>query len=360
MIPIGQAKNQMDVPVNRSQIAVKAYADAPLTRVGFQSLLQQASMENSTGNDDDPLVSIGKISDKIPTVSELLYASGYKKECWDILGEKINSSKPFRQIQPGTEIYLDRRTSEIVWGEAAEERLYLPGFSGRGDSDGHLKVSKVISHEDFKINKGENAPPLSAVPLNHAVKKFIGVDYHQMDCYEMVVEGLKEMGVSYRGQNGLGRYLVEKAVGEGRPSNHYLNGEGLVDAAGEQAYQKRLYHVEDPEAQARKIMSDMESLLKPGQILSFSTRSRGHTGVISKQDETWTFINSGTMDNDLSGKSGSKGVGEERLSAEIENWLELAEKRGEGLLITLGDIDPVKLTSYGNVLNRKASLSVSG
>ena len=290
------------------------------------------------GGDDDS-VCIGTITDKIPTVSELLYAAGYKKECWNILAKDVNSGKPFRRIPPGTKIYLDHNTSEIRWDQKSEATTETPDKN---------QAQPTVQNT------------LSQIPLNHAVSKFIGRDYDQMDCYEMVVEGLKDMGVSYQGRNGLGRYLMAKAKGEGLALNHYLNGEGLVKAAGESVYHKRLLHVRSPETQAKTIMDEMETVLKTGQILSFSTQSRGHTGVISRQENTWTFINSGTMDHNIAGNNGSKGVGEEILAKELENWLKLAEQRGEGLQITLGDIDPSKLAYYRNSHDVGRTVAMSG
>ncbi|MBF0260192.1 MAG: hypothetical protein HQK62_15435 [Desulfamplus sp.] len=52
------------------------------------------------------------------------------------------------------------------------------------------------------------------------------------------------------------------------------------------------------------------------------------------------------MDNNISGKNGTKQVGEEILSKELENWFKLAVSRKDGLKITLGNIDIAKLATY--------------
>ena len=93
-------------------------------------------------------------------------------------------------------------------------------------------------------------------------------------------------------------------------------------------------------------MLDMKNLLKEGQILSFSMRTKGHTGIVSKKNNTWTFINSGEIDNNINGKNGHKGVAEENLAKEIQNWFNLAKDRKEGLKITLGAMDMAKLSSF--------------
>ena len=154
------------------------------------------------------------------------------------------------------------------------------------------------------------------------------------------------MGVKYGGKDGLGKHLIDKAIEEGRVQNHYLTGEGLVAATGHSVYNKTVLSVKNPDYQAQSAMNEMENVLKEGQILSFSTHSRGHTGVISRKNGVWTFINSGYMDNNIAGKNGKKQVGEEILSKELENWFNLAGKRKEGLQITLGDIDLSKLAEY--------------
>ncbi|MCJ7603604.1 MAG: hypothetical protein MUO63_19150, partial [Desulfobulbaceae bacterium] len=76
---------------------------------------------------------------------------------------------------------------------------------------------------------------------------------------------------------------------------------------------------------------------------SFSTPTRGHTGIISQHNQMWTFINSGYMDNQVEKTGRSKGVGEEVLAKEIKNWCKVAAKTGESLVITLGRLQEEKL-----------------
>jgi hypothetical protein len=78
--------------------------------------------------------------------------------------------------------------------------------------------------------------------------------------------------------------------------------------------------------------------LQKGLILSFSTPTRGHTGVVSRQGDEWTYINSGLIDNQVTSGRISERVGEEHLKAEIKNWLTLAEDRNESITVTLGQV----------------------
>ncbi|MCP4119815.1 MAG: hypothetical protein GY737_31330 [Desulfobacteraceae bacterium] len=276
------------------------------------------------------LLSLGTVTREVPTVSELLYASPYKKECWRILSKRENIGKAYKNIPPGTEIFLDPATEELVW-------------KGNG--------RKTQSVEQAGPMEPVSPQPLDAVGgsrLTTAVRSFLGKEYDQMDCYELVVGGLRSMGVQYRGDGGLGRHLMEKAVTNGYAYNHYLNGEGLVAASGRNLYQKRIFKINNAEPEADKIMAEMTPYLRDGQILSFSTRTRGHTGVVSKINDVWTFINSGDMDNNLAGANGKKAVGEETLKAEIRNWFSLAHRRGEGLKLSLGAMDMEKLARFGS------------
>lgn len=292
-------------------------------------------------------IHIGTLSDDTPTVSELLYNTKYKNNCWKMLEKDVNSSKPFKSIPAGTDIFLDKSTSEIVWGEKHNDKTVAPS-NYKPKLQSYKSASDPYKSDTYFSSSSQYSPSKSgkSVSLHEAVREFMGKEYSKIDCYELVVNGLKKLGVKYGGRGGLGNHLIDKAVGEGRKQNHYLTGEGLVQATGQSVYNKRVLNVNNPISQAKSAMNEMENVLKEGQILSFSTRTRGHTGVISKRNGVWTFINSGYMDNNIAGKNGKKQVGEEILSKELENWFKLAGKKRDGLMITLGNIDLMKLASY--------------
>jgi len=344
-----------------------------------KSPIQEFNSQPDNIVDESQKIHLGTLSDDTPTVSELIYSTSYKKKCWEMLERNVNSSKHFKQIPAGTDIYLDKETSEIVWKKShgknnvtesgaiwgnsmteseepslftpnskSEKRIQSSSIKGSGD---RVKASEPAiykfdpAYKKAKVDFYQSAAK-SEPALNEAVQEFMGKKYSKMDCYELVVGGLKKMGVKYLGKGGLGRHLIDKAVDQGLARNHYLNGEGLVEATGYSVYHKALLSIKNPLSQAESAMKEMEKVLREGQILSFSTRTRGHTGVISKKSGIWTFINSGYMDNNIAGKNGEKKVGEEILSKELENWFKLAGSRKEGLKITLGDIDLSKLSAY--------------
>ncbi|MCK5835861.1 MAG: hypothetical protein KAH09_01225 [Desulfobacula sp.] len=275
-------------------------------------------------------VFLGTITKDMPTVSELLYNSPLKKDCWNIIYDKINSNKAFNRIRPGTKIHYDPQTHELMWGDRFKKAL-----------EDKLPEIKAVVHTMPESQLAQGTEKLSS-----AVKNFIGKDYEQMDCYELLVGGLTQLGVKYQGENGLGRHLINQALAKGLPGNHYMNGEGLVSESGIDVFKKTIFRVKDVQKQADNVMEEMKTMLKEGQVLSFSMRNRGHTGIISQRQGQWTYINSGKMDHNISGENGIKAVGEEGLKEELENWFQLAMEESQGLKITLGTLDLNRLSMF--------------
>lgn len=322
-------------------------------------------------------VFLGTLTPEHPTVSHLLYASSHKNKCWDILGRGVNAEKPFTRIPSGTPIFMDTHTSEILWGSAVSDSSAIisngeksmpaqPPAPNTLVPDLNMEGGKKNNSPDFLVEKVSETAPVSpssisengvqSFPgLDQAVGAFIGTSYSRMNCYELLVGGLKRMGVQYGGTHGLSRHLVEQASREGKSSYSLHSGEGLSRAIGSDIFMESIPRVSRVNSQARAVMEKMREVLEEGQILSFSTPTRGHTGVISKKGENWTFINSGVMDHNLVGKNGGRAVGEERLNEEIKNWLRRAQREGNGLTITLGELDSAKLSRF----QRQPSVSLS-
>jgi len=286
----------------------------------------------SDSNQGAQPVLLGTITRETPTISQLLYKSPLKNKCWQIIHDKINSNKAFHRIRPGTKIHYNPDTRELVWGKELSVMT--------------AKVSQSSTREDLTKVPAGHANSELPVDLSDSAKHFIGRDYDQMDCYELVVGGLRELGVQYGGKGGLYEHLVSRASQQGLARNHYLNGEGLVSASGKDVFKKTYYRITDPAGTVDEIMADMKPRLEQGQILSFSMKNRGHTGVISYMNNQWTFINSGDMDNNLSGENGKKAVGEENLEAELLNWFKLVNKEKSALQITLGSLDMNRLSMF--------------
>jgi hypothetical protein len=286
-------------------------------------------------NKEHALVSLGKVTRQNPNVSSLLIKHpAYKKDCWNILHSENNCDKPYTRIRPGTEIFLDPQTREIVWGKM------LKG----------PKSSRAVAKSESVEPAKEQMNPVSTQSFSErlvgAVKPFFGKPYGEIDCYELLVKGLTNMGVRYQGAGGLGRKLMVMAKEQGLPMNAYFNGEGLIEASGSPVYAKTLLRIRSPERQAAQVLKEIKPYLEKGQILSFSIHSKGHTGIVSRAKNAWTLINSGEMDNSVRSTPLPRGVGEESLEAEIRDWFELAKSRGESLRITLGRLNEQMLVSF--------------
>jgi hypothetical protein len=297
-------------------------------------------------------VKIGTVTAEHPTVSDLLIRNpGLKKECWNIVFATRNRDKVYTRIPDGTDIYYNPETRELLWGDMLRESdtpsavASVPQVPVE-DRDRIIQSAGAAENEPGGNNSDAVAGGL-VEGLADAVKPMIGKTYAAMDCYELLVNGLGKMGIRYYGQNGLGRRMMAGALDKGLPMNAFLNGEGLIRFSGSETYRKTFNRVRDPVGQAHQVMGEMAAQLEKGSILSFSTESRGHTGIVSRRNGAWTFINSGVMDNSVERSAPRKGVGEENLAREIENWFRIAARRGESLVITLGRLSRNKLAAYG-------------
>ena len=183
-----------------------------------------------------------------------------------------------------------------------------------------------------------------------AAKEFIKIQSVVLtDTSGVNEEGLQHMDIPYGGKDGLYTKLTHMAVDKGMAPNAYLNGEGIVKAAGSIVLSKNYSGSANWREEAATLISEIEQLLDNGQILSFSTEKRGHTGIVSKQNNQWTFINSGRLDHSVDANSISRGVGEENLYEEIRNWFKLAHAKGENLSVTLGQLEQGKIRTAFNL-----------
>jgi len=293
----------------------------------------------NTPKDVEP-VFLGTISKSEPTVSDLMIKHPvYGKDCWKIVYSSMNRDKDYTAIPSGSRIYLNPKTLEIDWNGNRDPAVRIV----QADQPG-LRAEYVQSEESDLFSAG----------LAKAVKPYLGKPYKEMDCFELVVQGLEELGIQYYGRGGLGERLVKMATEKGLSMNHYLSGEGLIETSGSRIYAKFVPKVWNSKREALTLYQEVKPLLHEGMILSFSTPTRGHTGIISRREQDWTYINSGHMDHRIEGRA-SKGVGEEFLSAEIRNWFRLAANSAESLQITVGRLVEDKLQTF--LTGQQASLT---
>lgn len=281
-------------------------------------------------------ICLGVISKKQPTVSHLLVDNPqFRRDCWRIVHSPVNRHKPYTRIPENTAIYMHPETREITWTHddpvAGPQDNSIPGVAQRSLSP------------DGDYDAGDDA--LFQQEFVKAVRAYRGQPYEMLDCYELVVQGLKDLGVQYNGAGGLKTVLMNRARSEGAPVNRYLSGEGLIQTVGRHAYGQSFNDIRDPTATLEQIKRDILPRLQEGAVLSFSTPARGHTGIVGQTADNWMFLNSGLLDNDR--RNGVReGVGEEALAAEIENWVRRAANNKEPLSVNLGMIDQRRLAPF--------------
>lgn len=294
---------------------------------------------DSGGETGGEKISLGRLDRENTMVAQLLLRNPqYGREAWRILQADSNRGKDFTAILRGQEIFIDPRTLEVSWqGSAPRQMAEAPEEA----------AAVAAAAEEFSGAAEDPSDPLSS-NLVQAVESYLGRSYREMNCYGLLVRGLSRMGIKYGGRGGLQDQLVQMAKSKGLPANAYMTGEGLVEASGAKVFTKSLTTVGNVEKAAGAIYNEMAPFLQKGYILSFSTPTRGHTGVISQHDQTWTFINSGYLDNQVEKTGKGKGVGEEVLAKEIKNWCKVAARNGESLVVTLGRLQEDKLRTAQN------------
>gem|GEM_PF-687873 len=301
------------------------------------SVASPAQSINTPGAEPGEQISLGVIDRKTPTVSHLLHNNPrFHDQTWEILSQPINADKAFHKMAAGSEVVLNPTTMEITWNNAKQTAYPVE------------QLAVTETRDETRLPDTLPNAFLSA-DLSQAVQPYMGKSYQEVNCYELLVNGLKQLDIPYGGRNGLYSRLTRMALDRGLPPNAYLNGEGIVEIAGATVLTKNYAALDDWQQDSTRLVNEIKPLLNSGQILSFSTQTRGHTGIISRQNEEWTFINSGRLDNAVEKHALQKGVGEELLDNEIHNWFKLAHARGESLKITLGELSQEKLRTIANV-----------
>lgn len=323
---------------------------APTAASHVHNAPRESFSQNKIEQDTQATFTIGKISQQTPTVSHLLQANGsLNDEKWNILASPINADKNFTRIPTGAEVSYNPVTNELTW-ENQTQPIIRTELANSVENPILSQPSANMAMA--KLQAMGNLPAknitLGAPDLTEAVQPYLGRSYDEINCYNLLVKGLKKMGLPYGGRDGLRNKLTSMAREKGLPSNAYLNGEGIVKATGRKILSHSYLSVSNPTEDAGKTFEKMEQLLEKGQILSFSTPTRGHTGIISQHEDQWTFINSGRMDNTVVDATRSKEVGEENLFDEVKNWFKTAKENSESLVVTLGQLEEEKIRNTFN------------
>ena len=327
---IVHSKQNQDQPFNRISEGAVIRIDPETRAISWNYEKAQTGPDPDSKNPE--LIHLGTISKDHPTVSHIMKASPeFRNNYWDIIYSEQNRDKPFTLMQNGTTVFMDPITKEISWNRE-------PTRPGSG-----ILFSEVDKHLPMDTARPTDETDNFSADLVSALKTYFGKPYRDIDCYGLVVRGLSDLGIRYQGAGGLRERLEKKAVEEGLPGNAYFTGEGLIKMSGAKIFSKSVPKINDSRREARDVFNEMAPHLKKGMVLSFSTTTHGHTGVISLNNQSWTYINSGMMDHQIGVRRASKGVGEELLSAELRNWFKLAAKKNEPLHITVGRLEEEKL-----------------
>ncbi|MGM0539892.1 MAG: hypothetical protein ACQERT_11885 [Thermodesulfobacteriota bacterium] len=357
----------------------------------FQSALwaEQAQTAAAESEKKNPsLVHLGQLSAEDPTVSHLLVRNpDYTSDCWSIVHNSMNQTKSFRQLLPGQDVWLNPDTQEIILDGERQDSGHMDAdiknasrapdrapendpFNG-SSSDNSTKppespdyparptpadfLSPAFSFTDPTLEDKNQPQASSAFSLSQAVAAYRGQPYSSLDCYELVVQGLKDLGLKYSGQQGLQKALIQEAKANNLPLNALLTGEGLISSLGQPVAETSFTPEKDGvRQQAEKVLASWQDRLEPGMILSFSTRNRGHTGVLSSHQNQLTFINSGQIDNSIHPGENGQQVGEEDLLNELVNWMQRAAEEKSHLQITVGRLEKEKIAAYQSPASRKA------
>lgn len=306
--------------------------------------------ENTTGIDCRQLgpptppgqIALGALDADNPTLSHLLKNNPqYSDHTWNIIFSATNRHKPYTSLRPGCQVSINPQTLELSFAQDDATATSPPAVSST-DALPPQPLPAAATDEQGQQQFSEK--------LAESVKSYLGKPYHAIDCYGLVVKGLKDQGVHYSGPGGLLNRLERMAARHGLPANAYQNGEGLIEIAGNKLFDQSFTRIKDAEGQAAKVMEQLQPLLQEGMLLSFSTPRRGHTGVIAKKDGQWTYVNSGVIDHQVNGGKVSKRVGEEKLEEEIKNWFLLAKNKRTSLKVSAGLFDTQKLKEKGGLV----------
>lgn len=259
-----------------------------------------------------------------------------------------------------TRLILDRHA--FIEGKAPTNeagRIHFDRLTDRLKSEGiHLYKSYQFKNPIFEIkNDGgiHNTPGLN--PINNApdekdntMVQNLRYRFKNRDCLEFLADLLEENGIAYYGKNGLAHELISTAQNNGLNLNAYLTGEGLTKMLSSNPVNIRIKNggSDSFEDVWNRIIPHMQK----GTILSFSSQSFGHTGIVDRVGDRWVYFNSSRI---LKNPETYKVLSED-LKDEIQSWFQRAKHHKTFLDITIGAIDPYLAARFNkNSLDTKRS-----
>ncbi|MBF0548984.1 MAG: hypothetical protein HQK60_00475 [Deltaproteobacteria bacterium] len=228
---------------------------------------------------------------------------------------------------------------------------------------GSRGISETVKNPSLSpprcVNQTAKDSSLGQSLVDAARSKHLGKPRSSENCYELMANLLEDVGVNYYGPTGVYSHLVNKAKQEGKAGNAYLTGEGLTGTICAPQDVSRLIiskaDLKNPAKVVDLVWQKLEPQLKEGDILSFSSKRSGHTGVVGRYQGEWSYINSGYADHPVhSTAKSSHRVEEETLKDEVLVHVKRARKHNQDLMITLGTPNQIQAAPYakGKVLAR--------
>jgi len=193
-------------------------------------------------------------------------------------------------------------------------------------------------------DKSTQAPsPEITKPVKNTVLQNLRNRYKNTDCLEFLANLLEDNGIAYFGKNGMANRLIGQARSQGKNLNAYLTGEGLTQELSSQPITVSLK--KDHKGDFEQVWRQIQPHIQAGSILSFSSKSFGHTGLVDRVDNRWVYFNaSGAV-----GKPETYRVKAEVLKPEVKSWFDRAKKQETFLNITIGAIDPSMAARFQNI-----------
>ena len=110
----------------------------------------------ANGSATDRLLKIGTISTKDPTVSSLLTRNpGLKNNYWDIIHAEPNRNKDFTRIPPGTEVYYNPATKELLWADTTSNTVPVAVMPETAFEFPPTMEGESITHDFLIQNRGK-------------------------------------------------------------------------------------------------------------------------------------------------------------------------------------------------------------
>jgi hypothetical protein len=81
----------------------------------------------------------------------LVQSQRFGKDCWDIVHSHANGSKAYRSLQPGTSVYVDAHTREIVWFREGG------GTSGHAEPVAEMQQPRAPVSEQLSVPSPDRA-----------------------------------------------------------------------------------------------------------------------------------------------------------------------------------------------------------